>query len=197
MSLSLPALVVLGSAFAVDPEVPNLRARQIAAQVRVSLLTGDWQWLQQEEGYERILGGLSQWVRHPTLDLDGLLLKMNAFASAARVVRVVQMSDLVDYLNPATYSNFQGNLRVQSWGKAPWHLRLNDYIAFWGSLHSFTHLGIGRVFPDGKEKFAIPVEIVWSWQESDHRLLFSRTPHINPEEPRFFIATLPELWEQS
>jgi hypothetical protein len=78
MTLLLPTLPSLATAFLVDPQ-PSLEARQRAAQVRASMLTKDWSWLMEGVGYHanlasdrrwEILLGLARWtVAAPDLDI--------------------------------------------------------------------------------------------------------------------------------
>jgi hypothetical protein len=79
MSL-LPVFTVVLAAFA--EKSPSLEARQRAAQVRASLLTKDWRWVDDiPEKIDRmmLLAGLSEWVRKAET-LESLRFRLESFA---------------------------------------------------------------------------------------------------------------------
>jgi hypothetical protein len=190
MTLFFPSLAAVATALAVEGKpVPDEAARQTAARVRASMLTGDWTWLDELDDQDRnpILEGLGRWVLvSPSLEflalrLDVLTLAMNAFTPAPLVTG-------------ADWKSYDRNARwlgsVPSWGPSPFG-KLNSIAMdddFWSAV-------IDQV---AKQESGLAEPLNWShirgWSwDGDRGLLLVEREDVDP--PRHFVVTpIPKIW---
>jgi hypothetical protein len=151
--LSFPTLTLF-SAFCAEPERPDALARQRAAQVRASLLTGEWGWVFSEdlsaEDRTALFVGIARWVLHVP-DLDTFALRYCAILPLDRLLRKVHQSHNTPsclFEGPTHYSNEEN-------GEIVSNPDLSSFIAL-GPLYGVPKIGA-----------SILVDLAKTWNDAD------------------------------
>jgi hypothetical protein len=192
MSLFLPPLAAFATSLAVEGKpVPDEAARQTAARVRASMLTGNWTWLHELDTETRnpILEGLGRWtLTSSTLEI--LALRLDILSAA--FPRSSHVFYLVKGAGWGNHGKIQGLGPVKSWGKCPYP-----------NGDSFENDDFWQVISDQVEEQEDGVWsgiTDWSW-DGDRGLLLVEREDIEPPRrfvitpmPKDLIAPLPKDW---
>jgi hypothetical protein len=203
MSLFLPSLAAITTALAVEGKpVPDEDARQTAARVRASMLTGNWAWLHDLDTETRnpILVGLGRWtIASSTIEI--LALRLNILCLAGITLRGTRLVVSGAAWEEHWYSpRWVGSVR--SWGNCPYEdisFREEDFWQFvservgdqetQGSGKK-AHFQGGHLGKDGS-RFWFGIT-PWSW-DGDRGLLLVEREDIEPPR-RFVITPMPKGW---
>jgi hypothetical protein len=185
-------LLTLGTALAVDA---SPEARQRAAQVRASMLTHDWTWLEDHPDLDAILDGLRRWtLQSPSFSC--LTNRLNSLAEAVAFDSFFYMHSslpnalylwIYPAMSPVQVHHPDYPPRVRAWGSPPENLGTSNLgEVFWRQVHR-------ALFPKPSEDSSFSQGLnLWSWDQTTREILLEWVD--KPTGPRFVAATIPDLW---